>query len=154
MSQLLLVKAITDKLRADTGAGSLVTLTGHTSSNLRIARDQPPVKALTPFLGVLIVDSPPLIGVDATHVQKARVLFKSYSVEELTVWKLCDRMGTLLHDITGNPNTGYYDFSNTDICTRQTRYAGRTEPTFDSKTEVWVGIVEADVIWVNVPCPP
>jgi len=154
-----LLAAIVTKLRTDTGSGSLVDLTGHLSSDpnsYRILRDKPPKVAEVPFLGVQITQSVPL-SETATYLQVARVYFACYAGDALTSIKIADRIEHLLHgraeDASAGTNRGYYDFSNQYISNRQTRFKIRSEPDFDEKTDVWTTVVEADVIWLDVPCP-
>ena len=153
MSHKNLITALITKLRDDTGAGSLVALTGHNGTTIRIARDQPPMKERLPFLGVAVFVSMPLIGPDATHVKQSRLHFRVYDRIEIGAHDIMDRVDTLLDDKTSDANTGYYDFSTTDISIRQNRWVSRKESIFDEEKEVWEGLVEADVIWVNETCP-
>jgi len=157
-----LYKAITDKLRTDTGAGSLVELTGHDASSptgYKIGRASPTTKEKDPYLGVKILQSLPLVeGGDVTHVQRARVAFHCSAKSELTAIRLADRIEKLLHwkveDDAARKPDGFYSFSNTDISTRSVRFKARTpEPDFDEDSDVWTDSVEADVIWVSQPCP-
>ena len=158
-----LYKAIVEKLRTDTGSGSLVELSGHdaTSANgYAIGRSKPNVAERLPYLGVKILQSLPLVeGGSVTHVQRARISFLCSAESELTAIRLADRIEKLLHwkvedDAARKPATGYYDFSNTDISTRSVRFKSRTpEPDFDEDSDVWTDAVEADVIWVSQPCP-
>lgn len=151
MSKLQLAHAIVDKLRTDTGAGSLVTLTGHGTIH-KIARDEPPVKDRLPFLGVSIPTSVVLLQTgDVTKLQKATVQFRCYANTEPAAELIADRVETLLH--SSDDNTSYYDFSNSNVSTRQVRFKTRMGSDFDEKADVWTGIVEASVIWLSSPCP-
>mgnify|MGYP000682543477 CR=1 FL=1 len=151
------VAAIATKLRADTGADSLVALTKHDASNpnqFRISRDKKVGKGETPFLGVLIFQSVPLMDDGPSHVQKARVYFRCYATEELTTIQIADRMEHLLHgrdeqQSPGLTNVGYYDVSDSSISNRQTRWKGRSEPDFDDDTDVYMVLIEAEMIWVD-----
>lgn len=149
--QQKLYTAIVTKLRLDTGAGSLVALTGHTATDLRIARDKPPKKGITPFLGVSIFFTVPLIEDGPTQVRESSVHFRSYAGKELTALQIADRMEELLHDITDN--TGYYSFSDANVSTRQVRFKSRTAPDFDDDVEVCTITIVASIIWVDAPCP-
>ena len=94
-----LYKAVVDKLRADTGVGSLVDLTDYSVSNYSIARDTPIVKERTPFLGVNISQSAPLMGDMATaRLQKAEIELKSHARSELTALEIADRSGSRDHN--------------------------------------------------------
>ena len=151
MSHLRLVKCIIEKLRTDTGVGSLVALTLHSSGDIRIARDRPPVKGKLPFLGVRVIQSIPLIGSDATHVKRSRVHFRCYSTSEIVANQIADRLDVLLDDKEGI--TSYYDFSGTDLSCRSGRWKSRDETDFDEETDAWNVLVEADVIWTPQQCP-
>ena len=164
MGQKALLKAIADKLRSDTGAGSLVELTKHDASDpnkYRIARQKPVKKADTPFLGISIFQSVPVSDDGVSHQQRARVHFRRFGAKELTAIEIADRMDTLLHAKTEQAaaptgktgtNVGYLDFSNTSISNQQTRWKNRDEPDFDDDDDVWIVLVEADLIWVDEPC--
>lgn len=158
--QANLLNALVTKLRADTGAGSLVTLTGHVASDpnkYRIGRDRPQKKGQAPYLGVAIFQSVPLSADGPSHVQIARIHFRSYSTKELTSIAIADRIEQLLHARTEQAviamtNVGYYDFSDGAVSTRQTRWKNRDGQDFDDETDTWVTVVEAEVIWVDEPC--
>lgn len=153
--QAQLVLGIINKLRSDTGAGSLVELTNHDSSSpsgYRIMRDRPPTKGKVPFLGIRIQQSVPLMEDGPSQVEQARVYFSCYSTNDLTAIKIADRLEELLHDTLSSTNRGYYDFSTSDISNRQTRWKNRDVPDFDDDTDVWTVLVEADLIWVGSPC--
>jgi len=148
--QELLLGQLAIKLRTDTGAGSLVTLTGHTIIKLRIARDRPPIKGDKPFLGITIVDSLPMLGPDVTHLQRSIVRFKCYAAVELTSIKLADRIEFLLHD---SDPTSFYDFSGNGISNRMTRFRQRFDREHDEDTDVWNSMVDANLIWLDTSCP-
>jgi hypothetical protein len=153
--------AIVTKLRADTGAGSLVALTNHDPTgsppDFRIGRLQPLVAGKGEYLGVRVAQSKPLMGEDVTSMQLAMVDFYCMARVELTSIKIADRMESLLHDEIGNPstpNTGYYDFSDTEISTRSTRFVNRLSAELDDEdTDVWTTMIRAEVVWVGNPCP-
>jgi len=142
-------KAIADVLRADTGAGSLVELTGHTPTNIRIARDTPPVKGMKPFLGFRIGPSVPLNN-ETTFLQESRVEFCCCSTQELTAMRIADRLEELVHNTTP---ASYWNFSNGDISNRSTRFANRGKSMHDEDTDVWTVQVDLDLIWYGQPCP-
>ncbi len=153
-----LLNAIATKLRLDTGAGSLVELTGHSSaspSSYRISRDKPPKKGQVPFLGIAIYQSVPLSDDGPSEIQTARIHFRIYSTKELTGIQIADRIDYLLHartEQTTATNVGHYDFSDSNISNRQTRWKNRDEQFFREDTDIWTLLVEADVIWVDEPC--
>jgi hypothetical protein len=152
MAHKNLYKAIIDKLRADTGAGSIVDLTDYSTSNYSIARDMPTVKERTPFLGVNIPMTVPLIGDGATtRIQNAEVELKAHARSELTALKIIDRLEYLVHE-TIVSDTSYYDFSDANISNQQTVFRQRESPYFDDDTDVWSVQIILDVIWVNQSC--
>ena len=161
--QLQLNRQIVEKLRTDTGADNLVDLTKHGVGGVfRIERDTPEGREKRPFLGVSVFRSIPLIGSDATQVKKSRVFFHCVASNEIICEKIADRMEFLLHDETGEANTGFYDFSGpaipgyvtsaADISNRMTRWKDRNDAEKDQDTDEWEVRVEADVIWVDQPC--
>ena len=153
MAHKNLYKAIIAKLRADSsGADSLVSLTDYSTSNYSIARDAPIVKERTPFLGVRINISVPLMGDGATtRLQTAEVELVSHARSELTALKLADRLEYLVHEVQTS-ETQFYDFSDTNVSNRQTMFKSREAPYFDDKTDVWSVQVTLDVIWINQSC--
>ena len=152
MAHKNLYKAIIDKLRADTGVGSIVALTDYSSSNYSIGRDMPSVKERTPFLGVNIPMTIPLIGDGATtRLQNAEVELKAHARSELTALTIVDRVEYLVHE-TITDDVSYYDFSDSNISNRQTTFRQREAPYFDDETDVWSVQVILDVIWINQSC--
>lgn len=154
MSQEKLLKQVVEKLRTD---ATLVSSTGHdpTKSNgYRIARYEPPVKGRLPFLGVEMFISTPLMLSDVPQLQVSRFYFHCYASSELTSIRIADRMEALLNpeEAVSTANTEYYDFSGTDVSNKMTRFK-RREREFDEDTDSWNDIVEADIIWLNQPCP-
>jgi len=148
MSKKLLVKYITEKFRTDTGAGSLVAITGHLITDIRIARDKQPVKEKLPYLGVMVFQSIPLIGSDVTHAQKSRIYAKGYAVSELVAVDIADRVEVLLKPEKSGAVTSYYDFSGTDVSIRDTRWKSTSLPDYDDKLSVWHVLVEFDITWI------
>ena len=153
MSQKNLLKEIVETLRTD---AVLVSLTNHDETKprgFRIAGDEPPVKGRTPFLGVEVILSVPLMDSDVPQMQNAQIGFNCYSTKKLTSADIADRVEFLLQDKSGEANTGYYNFSGGSISNRMTRFKNREGAVFDDKTDVWTSIVEAVVIWVDKTCP-
>lgn len=122
---------------------------GHTAISLRIGGDTPAVAGRTPFLGVLVAQSVPLAGEDATRLQVARVEFRVRTKNPLNVARVADRLEVLLHAETDDPNTGYWDASDTNISNRQTRFKIRRGLTHEPDSDVWTVVVEADLIWAS-----
>lgn len=152
--------AIATKLRTDIGTGSLVELTGHNSAipdEYRIAIDKPQKRGTKPFLGIRIFQSIPLSENGPTHMQKARAHFRCYSTKPLTALRIADRLDQLLHardeQVSDGTNIGYYDFSDGSMSNRQTRWKSRDEVDFDDGLDIYMVLVEADLIWVDSPCP-
>jgi hypothetical protein len=151
VGQEKLYKAVIAALRADTGAGGLVPLTGYTAANISIGREMPIVVGRTPFLAVRISRSTPLVGVDVTKLQQATLEFHAIDTSELTAIQIADRLEELLH--ASDDNTSYWNPSNTDISCRQSRFRNRVGPMHDEDTDTWDVLVEASLIWVGTPCP-
>lgn len=149
MNQEAFYADIVSKLRSDTGVGSLVALTGHSSSDLRIARDQPPVKARMPFLGVKMLVSTPLED-EVSNFQRTNVEFRAYAASEKTCIQIADRVTNLISAKSLTHVTGYYDFSGTSISNRMTQFRSRSTTMFDEESDVWTQIVTAELIWVDV----
>ena len=150
MGQTHLTAALVDGLVADT---TLVTLTGHTTANLRIGMDGPIVAERTPFLGVKVIASPPLMpGGDVTQLQNARVQFKCSARAQETAVAIADEVEALLHNSAGSANTGFWDVSDGTVRVRQARYANRVGPEYDGDQKVWTIVVEAQLVWLDQAC--
>src|SRR5687768_14617774 len=105
-------------LRTDTGAGSLVTLTGHTNSDRRITRHYPDLKSKSPRLLINIPESEPLNS-NVTVIQKALVEFQALANDDALVIQILDRLETLF-DFTDN--TSFYDFTGGNIVAKAFTY--------------------------------
>jgi hypothetical protein len=144
--------AIITKLRTDTAPSvSLVALTTHSSSNLRIGIDRPRVKGITPYLGVWIAQSLPLISGEVTQYQVASVEFRCYARDELTCVRIADRVEWLLHDKSGT-SASFYNFTDTKIKNTGTRFRLREGQDFDQDSDSHLIVVTADVIWIDEVC--
>lgn len=149
-----LLSAIITSLRADSSDPvNLVDLTGHTNTNdgQRIARWTPPIKARTPYLGVRLDATFPLLYDALTSLKKTMVEFEATAVNELDTIKIADRMEALLK-ATGNTDLEYFNVSDTNIHNKQTRYVRTELAEFDDDTDVWCASVWAEFHWIDVPC--
>ena len=149
MGQEHLTAALVKALQADTG---LVLLTKHTTTNIRIGKDMPPVAERTPYVGVKVVTSPPLIPDTVTQLQNARIQFKAVSKEDLTATKVADRLEALFHAASKASNLGYWDASDGTVRFRSFRYVNRQGPEYDVELKVFTVTVEASCIWLDQAC--
>lgn len=153
--------ALISKLRTDTGANGLVTLTGHTIKDLRIGRHMPNNTTKPKYLGVWNFRHVPLIeGGYVGFYQKTRVRFycsaKNSTEGELTIITMADRLDNLLmpEQLSSNSaNRSYYDFSDNVIKVSSVTRAARVGSRFDDRTDTWTLWIDAKVIWKNSPCP-
>jgi len=151
VGQEKLNKAIVAELVSD---ASLVTLTEHSATVLHIGRDTPLVKGRTPFLGVRVASSVPLVGVEVTKLQNATVEFRAIgegAAGELTAIKIADRLEELLH--AADNNRSYWDPSDTAVRCYGSRFLSRAGQMYDEDTDTWEVLVRAALIWIGVPCP-
>lgn len=150
MSRLRLIKSLVNKLSSDS---VLISLTGHdeASNKIRIARDSPPVKGKVPFLGVKVFASAPMLESDVTQLQVSRIHFLCHG-DEIRASQIADRVEHLFHDVSGNANTGYYDFSGPGLSIRSSRFKRRRGASYDQNTDVWTELIEADIIWTPESC--
>jgi hypothetical protein len=144
-----LYSAIVTKLQADTGSGSLVALTGHTGSNIRIARFRPKQLPSLPFLGIWIADTSRAIEDGPGVIYSSLVFFTSYSKDDLTSIKLSDRIQVMLESAekSGTSNRGFLDFSDSKICNYSTRFLGREPKDYNDERDVWNLLIQASVVW-------
>jgi len=148
MSQKELLTQLITKLRTD---ATLVSLTGHTSSDMRIGRDSPGTKPKKPFLGILLFQSVPMLGADVTNLQRAVTWITAYSTKELTCIDIADRVEKLLH--VDNPtNLTYYDFTGGTITNKMTRFVSRSRQLKDQNTDTWSITIKANVMWLDQTC--
>jgi hypothetical protein len=141
--------ALADKLRADTGAGSLVTLTGHGVGAIRISLETPDLPAAYPRLvfseGVTTaqIDEGPSV-INRTIIRFTCKGSLSNVADILSRLKtLLDAEGALQHD-------GYYDISNDDVCNLWTQFLRMTEITHDTDIDQYSGTITARFIWREV----
>lgn len=152
MSKKLLIKQLVEKLRTDTGSGGLVSLTTHSTSDIRIARDKQLRKDDTPFLGVMLVDTFPSLGADVTFLKRSLIAIKAYSRDEVKSIDISDRVTFLFDDESGG-NTGFYDFSDSSgVSIRMSRYKRTMDSDFDDDTEVWASPVLVEAFWCTQSC--
>lgn len=144
-----LYDAMCTKLRTDTGAGSLVTLTGHTNAAVAIARYESPTLARRPFLGIEVQDSVAVVP-GYTEFQKATVVAHAYSADKVVAYQIADRLLALLKPADARD---YYDFSNNSIRTTQVNYRRCIPMDFDEETGTQECRVLFDVFWLNTSCP-
>jgi len=147
MSQAKLFGAIADKLRQDTGVGGLVELTGHTASDIRIARGNILTERKNPFLSIGIEASSPVISEGGAQTQRAVIKFSAYAAKDIDCLRLADRMEELLL-FYGRNNREYYDFSNDEICNQSTKFQKRMRRVYDEDCDTWMCSVLASITWV------
>lgn len=135
MSRSVVIEALLTKLRTDTGAGSLVALTGHTSSAQRIVWAPKRVVAQYPALGVHIQAAIPL-NKEVTTYQTYFVHLTAYGKREPDAIRIADRVERLFHNVGGS-NRSYYDFSGSTIAVKSTRFVRRTQIKYDNDLDHW-----------------
>ena len=148
--------AIREALVDDTGAGSLVTLTGNSDTPpiaLHIGRNSPQAKQRKPYLGFDIRTSNPAIDDAMTRMQKAIVEFNCIAEKDLLAMQIADRLEYLLHQEAIDDNRAYWDVSNADVSDRQTDFLFREQPEYDEEVDTWMVTVVAALWWINQPCP-
>ena len=134
-------------LQADVGAGSLVALTTHTTSDWRISRGKPPKKGDMPFLGVNEYPSTPLVK-EHTFVKRYLVSLAAYAAKDVTAIMIADRVEVLFHMIGGN-NKEFFDFSNSEITVYSTLFKARVKANKDEDLDCY-----KDEIIIEIICNP
>ena len=90
--------ALVTSLRSDSGGGSLVALTGHSGSDIRIARSIPKGRAAKyPFLAVGHVVTVPAFLNSITHRKVSTFELVSMVKAELLCIQIADRLDVLFH---------------------------------------------------------
>lgn len=139
-------KALGDKLRADTGAGSLVTLTGHSSSDIRIEHASRDAIAKHPML-VYSGTTYPFINSATTVPKYTEVEFLCETTTRLTCDGILDRLGVLLDRADQAEREQKYDITDTNIRNLWTRYLSRSSTMRAEDRDVWFGTVTAGFNW-------
>jgi hypothetical protein len=122
-------------LQTDTGAGSLVDITGHTTQDKRILRGYPPKNGNFPFLGVIPPSSVPLAK-DTTFVKRYYVSIAAFSGKDHIAIQLADRVEFLFHKLSGAAN-GYYNFTSSNIIVYSTRWRSRIRAQKDDDIDYY-----------------
>ena len=128
--------ALVTSLQTDTGAGSLVSLTGHTTKNPKILRGRPPKVGEMPFLGVCHFPSTPLIR-EHTFVKRYIVSLISFAGKDINAILLADRVEVLFHKMNED-NNAYYDFTNEDVKVYSALWKARTRAVKDDDLDCYV----------------
>ena len=141
------LEALVTALRADIGAGSLVALTEHTSSDKRIVRGRPPKGGKLPFLGVCEFPSTPLIK-EHTFVKRYLVSIIAFAGKDINAILISDRVEILFHKM-GEENNSYFDFTNEDVTVYSALWKGRVKAKKDDDLDCY-----ADENLIEIICNP
>ena len=123
------IAAIVGALQADTGAGSLVQLTGHTLKDLRILRQAPPKAGQLPFLAVSVPVSVPLIK-DQPFVKRYTVVISALCGQEALAIRIADRVEQLVNP-QNQASNAYFDFSSAEVKVYSTLWKRRIRSEYD-----------------------
>lgn len=144
----LFLKAIADKLRTDTGVGSLVTLTSHTASNIRIAAESPKIAARYPFLGISDeVSFPKISNSPATEYKETTIKFSCVDTNKINAIDIADRLEVLLHIAGADQHEKYYTVTDSNIMNCMTKFITRVKPVHDEDIDSWTVEILADFTW-------
>jgi len=153
-----LQEAIVDKLSSDS---ELVNLTNDglpdsvgTLHHIGVLLNEPALKDRLPFLGVVVLNSEPLIfNGGRLNLERTDVGFLVFSRDECLGTQIADRVQSLLTGIgSGDCNRGFYSFSNDYIRNLSTEYTSRMRREFDKVLDVYEEIIEAVLVWSPIPC--
>ena len=136
-----LLSAVLSKLRTD---ATLVTLTGHTASVMRIGRSMPPVAGRSPYLGVTAV-SETAVDLSMPFFKRYVVEFQSTGADDTEAMAISDRVEDLL-DTSMSTSRAYWDFTTSSIRVDSARFLSRAEPEFNEDYDLWLDVVRAVVI--------
>lgn len=131
MSQASLLEQVVTTFRADS---TLVTLTDHTSTDLRINRALPQYKAKKSGLYIRVVNQSPTL-VDLSSVLRTTVAAEAVGFPEVTAIQIADRVTSMLQ---ASSNTEYLDFTGNGIITKSTTFSRRGERYFNDKADIYV----------------
>lgn len=119
---------------------------------------EPGLKDRTPFLGVEVMETGPLIPGDSrTHIFRSVIWVYSISRQQCISDKINDRVQYLLTTPEDNPCNGFYDFTNDHIKVHNTEFRERfngpeLKTGFVDTTDTYTSIIEFSIIWTDVPC--
>jgi hypothetical protein len=122
MSDVNFLNALITTLRTDTGAGSLVGLTGAAT---RITRTPIPSEIVIPYVGIRILNSVDLIR-EVTGWKRYTVKITGADIKERNAMSLGDRVMYLFDDSdVGATASSFYDFTDGSCTVRSTRWDRR-----------------------------
>jgi len=138
----LLWKAIAEWLRSD---NTLVTLTGHSDSDIRISRSYPEVEAKKPALLFSIgVES---AQGDTGSVRQAPIIFTSLGETPIQVTDIDARLRELLNPTDDVGRRRGADFTNDDIRNMSVDFVSSNPVYYNDVLDCWVKITQANVFW-------
>jgi len=142
--------ALAVALRADTGAGSLVTLTGYNAStNLSIARGFPHAGANYPSLWFIDDDNEPAIANAATNQKITTVDLvaadRNATKSALTCIQIADRLDFLMGRHTSS--ISYYSITNSDVSNCMTDWISRDPPIYDEDLDAFMITTRVKFRW-------
>lgn len=140
--------AVQSAMSSDTGAGSIVSLTGHTSSSPRLFRAMIPAKERVPCITFECDLSAPYIEDSTQTIMETMVVFGCWAYNAGDSIELADRlMYLLMQDFgCGGPTEGW-NISDSNVNCLSTRFRSRDEVTFSQEYDVWGIIVRAEFRW-------
>lgn len=144
--------ALVSALRADTGVGSLVELTSHSSGDLRIARGKPDRQGKLPFLGVRQFTSAPALVEAVASYRVSIVQFSCLAEKDLPALKIVDRIEHLLKASGNLTDRDVFSFSDSNLTSKQVRWLRTEEVEKKDETDSWQYDVFAEFHWIDVPC--
>lgn len=162
-----LMEALAIQLASDTGAGSLVALTGHNATNpdrgIRIGRMKPPLRERSPYVGIALRSSRLPSADDVDVIKQGRFTLTTNvcgDTADLTVLRIGDRIEGLLKGEVGPsapggvpPASWYWDISSPEVRVLSLRFFSRSRIFEEDDTDIRSQNILADVIWHCVPCP-
>lgn len=142
-----LYRAIKTKLTADS---TLVSLTGHSSSDPRIFLGYPTINsAAYPCLCYSEINIKSAVDDGPTGVNKALVNFVAFSKTKVTVTDIISRLKTLLDSDNVTQENSFLDFTDNYICNKFTIFNSISECDFISEYDVFTQSLMAKIIWVD-----
>lgn len=142
-----LYRALKTKL---TGDSTLVTLTGHSSSDPRIIYGYPTINsAVYPCLCYTEVHIKSAVDDGPTGVNQALINFVAFSKTKPTVTDIISRLKTLLDADNTSQVSSFLDFTDSYICNKFTIFKSIGECDFVSEYDVFTQNLTAKIIWTD-----
>jgi len=139
--------AVVAAMQADTGAGSLVALTEHTSADWRLFSGKAVGDPKYPCISARGLPTVPAVTDSQTVVKTTPVMFDCIAKTRLLATQIADRLQVLLDQKSAAENVSYWSITTTDVRNKWTKFVSREDTDHDDETDTWTVTVTANFEW-------